>query len=101
MAICHILPEADEMFGSYLAEKEAEEAKAEVQPEVEAEHGHEGHHEEKGDHAEGEEDGHDGHDDHGHGEESAHGFPLAHTVFFLGFMAMLLLDKVLFARVEL
>jgi hypothetical protein len=134
MAICHILPEADAMFGKALAASAALEAETtEVTPEYEEEdHDHDGdgeedhaeedHSDEEGDHSDGEEDDHDvedheeeehddhgevehidfteeGHDDHsGHAGEAEHGFPFAHTVFFGGFMMMLLFDKVIFGK---
>jgi hypothetical protein len=131
MAICHILPEADAMFGKALAASAALEAEtAEVTPEAEEEdHDHDGDGEEdhaeedhsdeeedhddeeedhddedheEGEHEEGEHDDHaeEGeHDDHaGHADEAEHGFPLAHTVFFGGFMMMLLFDKVIFGK---
>ena len=101
MALCHILPEADAMYAKYLVEREAAEKAA--APEL----GHEDDHDEKegGDHAEeegedhAEEEGedHDDHDD--HGEE--HGFPFSYTFFLLGFLIMLGLDKVVFAKAEI
>ena len=116
MAICHILPEADAMYGQYLARVEAEELAAQQKAEIE--HGedhhddddHEGEdddHEGEGEHHDGEEEGHDDHDDHaGHDEhadhaDEGHGFPLAYTFFVVGFLIMLTMDKVLFASAEI
>ena len=49
-----------------------------------------------------EEDSHAGHDDHAsHGEKGGHGFPFAHVLFLVGFVLMLCLDKVLFAKAEI
>jgi hypothetical protein len=48
-----------------------------------------------------EEDSHAGHDDHAnHGEKGGHGFPFAHVLFLVGFVLMLCLDKVLFAKLR-
>ena len=111
MALCHILPEADEMYGTYLKEREAAE-KAELGDlelhegehgeeegvhHEEGEDGEEGeHHDEEGEH--GEEEGE--HDDH-HDEHAEHGFPFAYTLFIVGFLLMLTLDKVLFSNAEI
>ena len=97
LAFCHILPEADVMFAEFREAKEL----AEVA--VPQEH----HHEEEEDHHDGEvekESGHDDeHDEHGHGDEHGeeHGFPLAHCLFLVGFVFMLLLDRVLFGTAEI
>jgi hypothetical protein len=117
MALCHILPEADAMYSKYLVAQEAIEHANEA---AELEHDHDGdgvedygdeeHEGEEEEHHEGEEeedhDDHDeeeeGHDDHeGHEEEGGHGFPFAYTMFFCGFMLMLILDKVLFNKSEI
>ena len=123
MALCHILPEADAMYGKFLAEKEAAEKAA--LPKLEHDHdgdGHDDHDEEEHEEEEGEhhdedeeEEGehHDeeeeakemkeeDHDDHaGHSEEAEHGFPFAYTLFLVGFLIMLFMDKVLFAKAEI
>ena len=116
MALCHILPEADAMYGKYLVEKEAAEKAA--TPELGHDHdgdGHDDHDEDDHDEEEGEdhdeeegedhaeekkeqaEDEHEDHDD--HGEE--HGFPFSYTLFLVGFLLMLGLDKVVFAKAEI
>lgn len=114
MAICHILPEADAMYSKYLSDKEAAELAS--TPLLEHDHDGDGHddhaeedHEEEEDehHDEDEEedkeetkDDHDDHDDHDeHGE--GHGFPFSYTLFLVGFLIMLALDKVLFKQAEI
>ena len=115
MALCHILPEADAMYGKFLAEKEAAEKAA--MPKLEHDHDgdgnddhgeeeHEEGEEEEGEHHDEEEEAKekekDDHDDHaGHSEEGGHGFPFAYTLFLVGFLIMLFMDKVLFAKAEI
>ena len=95
LAFCHILPEADVMFAEFREAKELLEVAAP----------REDHHDEDEDHHEDEaESGHDDeHDEHGHGEEHGdeHGFPIAHCLFLVGFVFMLLLDRVLFGTAEI
>lgn len=97
LAFCHILPEADVMFAEFRETKELAEV---VAPQ-------EDHHDEEEDHLDDEaekESGHDDeHDEHGHSEEHGkeHGFPLAHCLFLVGFVFMLLLDRVLFGTAEI
>ena len=97
ISLCHILPEANDMYATHLkaveAAHEAEE-KAELaaagevkKPEgdVKEEEG-----EEEGEH-------HDEEEVHGeHEEEGEHGFPLPNVLFFGGFMFMLLIDRIVF-----
>lgn len=98
LAFCHILPEADVMFAEF---REAKELVEVATPQEED------HHDEEENHHENEaekESGHDDdHDEHGHGEEHGdeHGFPMAHLLFLVGFVLMLLLDRVLFGTAEI
>jgi hypothetical protein len=104
MAFCHILPEADMMFSEYQAAKEVSE-KPVIQNLGETHNEEEGHDDDDHDAEEGEglteekHDDHKGHDD--HKEEGGHGFPWAHVLFLVGFVLMLCLDKVLFAKAEI
>ena len=72
MALCHILPEADAMYDEYLEAKEAEE--------------------------EGE---HHGEEEEGEHHDEGHGFPFCYALFIVGFLIMLVLDKVLFSSAEI
>ena len=109
MALCHILPEAESMYQALMLSKEkaAETVPMEAhddhddhEEEGHEEHEEEGHeeHEEEGHEEEGheghEKEGHEGHAD--HEGEVPHRFPLVYTLFFGGFMVMLVLDQVIF-----
>eukprot|EP00356_Strombidium_inclinatum_P011728 CAMPEP_0170490094 /NCGR_PEP_ID=MMETSP0208-20121228/8362_1 /TAXON_ID=197538 /ORGANISM="Strombidium inclinatum, Strain S3" /LENGTH=102 /DNA_ID=CAMNT_0010765329 /DNA_START=102 /DNA_END=410 /DNA_ORIENTATION=- len=78
LAICHILPEANESYEEIVAEEELhEEHRRRILSE----------------------DDHDDHDDHEE-EEHGHGhaFPLPFVLFMAGFLLLLLLDQVLFKQ---
>ena len=116
LALCHILPEANEMYGIYQKGLEAkeegvvkmahdhEEEGHEEEGHEEEGHEEEGHeeegHEEEGHEEEGhEEEGHEeeGHEEHaGHKEEGEHSFPVPSVLFFCGFIVMIILDQVIF-----
>ena len=82
LALCHILPEANYMYGQ--AEKHGGHAVAGAEEAAHAEH-----------------DEHDDHDEHegethSKEEEEGHGTPVPNIIFVVGFMFVLLLDQVIF-----
>jgi hypothetical protein len=97
LAFCHILPEANEMYATFQAGLQIEEA---LSLEVDSDqHQNESSsddvdNEEDSDHdMETEESSHDEHDEHaGHNDADSHGFPLPSVLFFCGFMLMIFLD---------
>lgn len=95
ISLCHILPEANEMYGKHLKALHEAEEKAELAAGGEKKK----HDDEDEKEEEGEEEGehHDEEEEHGeHEEEGGHGFPLPNVLFFGGFMFMLVIDRVVF-----
>ena len=91
VSLCHILPEANEMYADHLKAAHKAEEKAELAAGGEKNKLDQDEEEEEGEHKNEEHGEHEG-----HGEEGGHGFPLPNVLFFAGFMSMLLIDRVLF-----